>query len=432
MVSEIQGSLFALDLGRSSAETSASSTTFIGNMSRPVHRWCRYSAGFSAEWVESAIRDAQRSGDVRVFDPFAGSATTLIAAETVGVESWGIEAHPFVCRIARAKLAWRSDPEAYRARITDILQMASSLRPNIEEYAPLIGECYHTSSLERLDTLRRAYEASRDETPTSELAWLTLIAILRRVSRVGTAQWQYVLPKKEKRAPHGVMRAFRECAATIYHDMKLGQTVKGPRANLLEGDARTCHGVPKGFANLVVTSPPYPNNFDYADATRLEMSFMGEVKRWADLQEKVRQYLIRSCSQHVNEKSVNLGAVLSSPELSPIRQEVSEVCGQLAEVRKSRGGRKTYHLMVACYFRDMARVWEVLRAVCDSPSRVCFVIGDSAPYGVYVPVVPWLGELALAAGFKSYSFEKVRDRNVKWKNRKHRVPLLEGRLWVDG
>lgn len=88
--------------------------------------------------------------------------------------------------------------------------------------------------------------------------------------------------------------------------------------------------------------------------------------------------------------------------------------------------------MVACYFRDMARVWEVLRAVCDSPSRVCFVIGDSAPYGVYVPVVPWLGELALAAGFKSYSFEKVRDRNVKWKNRKHRVPLLEGRLWVDG
>jgi hypothetical protein len=44
----------------------------------------------------------------------------------------------------------------------------------------------------------------------------------------------------------------------------------------------------------------------------------------------------------------------------------------------------------------------------------------------------WLGELALAAGFKTYKFEKIRDRNTKWKNRKHRVPLHEGILWVEG
>jgi hypothetical protein len=43
-----------------------------------------------------------------------------------------------------------------------------------------------------------------------------------------------------------------------------------------------------------------------------------------------------------------------------------------------------------------------------------------------------MGLLALGAGFKSFNFEKVRDRNVKWKNRKHKVPLCEGFLWVDG
>jgi hypothetical protein len=77
-------------------------------------------------------------------------------------------------------------------------------------------------------------------------------------------------------------------------------------------------------------------------------------------------------------------------------------------------------------------VWKALRRVCDTPSEACFVIGDSAPYGVYVPAVPWLGKLAVAGGFDSYRFEKIRDRNIKWKNRKHRVPLLEGRLWVRG
>jgi hypothetical protein len=55
-----------------------------------------------------------------------------------------------------------------------------------------------------------------------------------------------------------------------------------------------------------------------------------------------------------------------------------------------------------------------------------------SPYGVYVPVDKWLGEIAIGAGFRNYEFEKLRDRNIKWKNRKHRVPLHEGRLWING
>ena len=218
----------------------------------------------------------------------------------------------------------------------------------------------------------------------------------------------------------------------ILQDMALASTVLGPGGAFTQADARTCEGVPTGWANLVVTSPPYPNNYDYADATRLEMSFLGEIAGWGELQAAVRRHLIRSCSQHVTERSVDLDSVLDEPDLAPIKAELSDVCHTLAEVRKTKGGKKTYHLMVACYFRDLAQVWKSLRRVCSSPSRVCFVIGDSAPYGVYVPVIPWLGKIALAAGFESFSFEKTRDRNVKWKNRKHRVPLQEGRLWVQG
>ena len=88
--------------------------------------------------------------------------------------------------------------------------------------------------------------------------------------------------------------------------------------------------------------------------------------------------------------------------------------------------------MIAAYFKDMAEVWLALRRATAKGALVCFVVGDSAPYGVYVPVDRWLGELAVAAGFKSFEFEKTRDRNLKWKNRKHRVPLHEGRLWVKG
>jgi hypothetical protein len=316
----------------------AAASTFVNNMDLPVHRWFRYSAGFSAEWAEQVIRDFRAAGPIRVFDPFAGSATTLLAAEMQQAESWGVDAHPFVARVAAAKLQWRSPPEAYRAKTAELRRAAKGITPEARGYPPLIYKCYDQATLNDLDCLRRGYEAVRDDSPASELAWLTLVSILRRTSNVGTAQWQYVLPRKQKRSPQDAYSAFDQCSRVFYGDMVSGESLHGPRAHFLKGDARSCDGVPEHWATLILTSPPYPNNYDYADATRLEMSFMREVTGWGDLQDKVRRYLLRSCSQHVPEKDVDLHQVLVAPELAPIRTEIEPVCRELAEVRKSKGG----------------------------------------------------------------------------------------------
>lgn len=408
------------------------SGTYIDNARLPVHRWIRFSAGFSAAWAQSVIATAARSGPTTVFDPFAGSGTTLLAGEGVGVESLGVEAQPFIWRIGSAKLQYRSDPDDFLSTVRAIRVSAARRPPDLDRYPPLIRKCYDDDALKQLDALRQEIEHRSDDSPIGQLTWLALVAILRRTSCVNTAQWQYVLPRKPKKNPEEPFPAFDAMAERMARDMRrLRNAVPAP-ARLLRGDARACEGVPNGYATLVVSSPPYPNNYDYADATRLEMCFFGEIHGWGELQDAARRYLIRSCTQQVPEKAENLGCVLSSPLLNAVRAELDPVCRELAETRLSKGGRKTYHLMVACYFLDLAQTWRALRRVCKSPSKVCFVIGDSAPYGVHVPVPDWLGRLAVAAGFSGFRFEPIRDRNVKWKNRKHRVPLCEGRLWVDG
>jgi hypothetical protein len=408
------------------------SSTFTDNMKLPVHRWFRYSVGFSAQWVESVITHAKARGKVTLLDPFAGSGTTLLASEKLGVECYGIEAHPFIARIAQTKLLYRTDPDAYLDHIKKIIKYAEELQAFIDDYPKLIRECFSESSLECLDKLRQAWKYFDDASAPSQLVWLTLVAILRHVSHAGTAPWQYILPSKKKQSILDPNVAFQLMAESIATDIKIVGKTAVSFAKLIQSDARTCQGVPDDFANLVITSPPYANNYDYADATRLEMCFMKEIIGWGDLQSAVRQYLIRSCSQHVTSKNVNLDEVLECPELEPIKPDIDQICNQLFQERSLHGGKKNYHLMIACYFLDMARVWIALRRVCKKPSKVCFVIGDSAPYGIYVPVIEWMGLLALGAGFKSFNFEKVRDRNVKWKNRKHKVPLCEGFLWVDG
>ena len=269
--------------------------------------------------------------------------------------------------------------------------------------------------------------------PENELIWLTLTAILRGCSGAGTAQWQYVLPNKRKSAAQNPVASFQAKAAEMLQDIEHAQrSAWGTNASILLTDARAPVSCSPIQADAVITSPPYPNNYDYADATRLEMTFWGEINGWGDLQQTVRQYLIYSCSQHAAADKLILEEVLAEPVLRPIRQELSTACHTLAAVRKTKGGRKSYHTMAAAYFRDLGLVFKALRPLCRANSFLCLVIGDSAPYGVYLDVEFWLGELALSAGFTSYSYEKIRDRNVKWKNRKHRVPIKEGRLWIKG
>lgn len=426
----LQADLF--ETAQTGAKTDTS-TTFIGNLALPVHKWFRYSAGFSAEWVRDVLQRERANGRSRVLDPFVGSGTVALEGELAGMPSIGLEAHPFIVRVAQAKLYWREDPKAFKAYAGDVLAMAQGVSVDIDGAPTLIQKCFEREPYSRLAALVDAWRELADGSPLSELTWLAVISIIRSCSTAGTAQWQYVLPNKQKKNVADPFDAFRAKVATMAVDMAMKQRGHAdPPAIINLDDARTCETVDDGWADLVITSPPYANNYDYADATRLELTVLGEIEHWKDLQKAVRRHLLPSCTQHVTKRRDETFEMLKDPLLSPIQPAISSVCQELETVSAERKGKKAYNTLVAAYFVNMARVWGSLRRVTAEGGRACFVVGDSAPYGVYVPVEEWLGELALAAGFKAYSFEKTRDRNVKWKNRKHRVPLHEGRLWVEG
>ncbi|HET6400936.1 MAG TPA: DNA methyltransferase, partial [Candidatus Kapabacteria bacterium] len=102
-------------------------STFGGNMTMAVHRWFRYSAGFSAPWAQSEISRQRSLGRTKVLDPFAGSGTSLIAAQNAHVNSIGYESHPFVARIAKAKLLWSSDITDFAELGKDVLNRAKAI-----------------------------------------------------------------------------------------------------------------------------------------------------------------------------------------------------------------------------------------------------------------------------------------------------------------
>lgn len=248
-----------------------SATTFIDNMRLPVHGWFRYSAGFSSQLVSAVIK---KLGSERVLDPFAGSGTTLLAAQECSVASFGVDVHPFIARVAEAKLCWDVSVEDFLIRAKIVLEKANKIENPAIPDADLIARCFpEKNSLIQLLRIRDAVlEQYASEDKVSLLVWLAFVRVIRQTTPAGTAQWQYVLPKKHKKNIKNPLQTFNDSINMIAADMRVRQNLvpTGIETHFQLEDAKTLECVPDGYADTVITSPPYANNYDYADTTSLK------------------------------------------------------------------------------------------------------------------------------------------------------------------
>src|SRR5690606_35623913 len=112
--------------------------------------------------------------------------------------------------------------------------------------------------------------------------------------------WPYQRPDVERHARHADHRArFVRRVEQMVED--LSGDVQELDAVVIHGDSKSSEawdqllgGVP---ADACISSPPYLNNYDYADATRLELYFWGTVRSWAELTVAVRANMVTASTQ---------------------------------------------------------------------------------------------------------------------------------------
>ena len=295
----------------------------------------------------------------RIIDPFAGSGTVLLESEFEGVESYGVEAHPYIYKIAKAKLNWNYPADKFKFSALSLLKQAQSIFITKTEFPKLIESCYPLETIKKLEALKQVWFQMEQEEKIKNFNWFIITSILRATSPVGTAQWQYIQPNKAKSKVLDPFAAFETKVNEMYFDMKRAQSrfKNFVSSEIFNEDARNIQSIPDAWGDLVITSPPYANNYDYADATRLEMTFWGEINGWGDLQDHVRKHLIRACTQHVSKLGDNIESILSDPKLGSIQSELYEVYETLKIERLKHGGKKNYHFMIAAYFKDLAEVF---------------------------------------------------------------------------
>jgi hypothetical protein len=412
--------------------------TFKDSLRAPIHNWFTYPAGFSHvavnHFLETTGAKARKS---LVYDPFMGSGTTNIVSKLRGVDSVGIEAHPFVYEITLAKMSWdvELDPlERVFSRILSNVRVPSEkevLASNISRFPELLSKCFVPSALFQLGEVRDAVHRSKLPAEGKRFLETVLICSLRDVSIAATG-WPYIAPKKVKvtslsKDPLPVL--FRRFQA-MSEDLKWASAsaaTRDSRHEIILGDSRHT-GVQSNIASHLFTSPPYLNNFDYADRTRLEMYFMGEARSWGEISEKVRVKLMTSATTQINRADSRYELCSDLKRTSPREAEfLEEAIDKLSKLRLSRGGKKSYDMMVSGYFNDIFKVLSESVRILKVGGFASFVLGDSAPYGVHIPTDELIGKIGSNLGFSKFTIEELRTRGGKWsKNpQRHSVPLRE-------
>ena len=195
------------------------SSTFADNMSLPIHRWYRYTAGFSSEWVKSVLQDKMKKENIKVLDPFAGSGTTLLACDEIGISSIGYESQPLVYKIACSKLSWDADIQKVIAKTKKVLTYAKEHKFKNSEFPEIVKKCYDEKNLAEIDALKQTIDKICKDDKEDKLVWVGFVSILRLSSHVGTAIGQYILPNKTKAKVLSAFEAFERRMGIICKDI---------------------------------------------------------------------------------------------------------------------------------------------------------------------------------------------------------------------
>ncbi|MEX0713781.1 MAG: hypothetical protein WD278_15690, partial [Pirellulales bacterium] len=269
--------------------------SYQSNRRRPYYRWFKYKEGFSAALVEYLLGRFSLE-PATMLDPFAGSGAALFASRDLGWQATGIELLPvgvfaMQARLAAARVtqhALRSAVEQMQARLP-----GCDADPALAfAHLPITRGAFSDETgrdLTRYRTYLRDRIADPDIRLLLDAACLTVLESVSYTRKDG----QYL--RWDERAPRelpggrtfnkGRIQPFSEAVRGQLNDMledmsemELLSPSRSAQPDLSVQQGSCLHllpAMPGQSYDLVITSPPYCNRYDYTRTYALELAYLG-------------------------------------------------------------------------------------------------------------------------------------------------------------
>lgn len=236
----------------------------------PVDSLHPYPAKFIRAIPETLIATLPIPEGTRVFDPFCGSGTTLTAAQRAGIASIGIDLNPIGCLISTVRTsALRGDLSSLG---DEVIRVAKTKRTRTRVDIPNVDHWFQRDVQEAVAALVSSIASVKPIAARNALR-LALSSILVRVSNQESDTRYAAIEKNVSRQV--VFEQFTRAVGFVERALQ-ARTWDLPRASVLEGDVLTAKAEKIGRdIGLVVTSPPYPNAYEYWLYHKYRMWWLG-------------------------------------------------------------------------------------------------------------------------------------------------------------
>jgi len=351
----------------------------------PVHRWFRFKEGFSADLLRSLLwlTGQERSESFFLLDPFCGVGTSLVSAQelsgSVTITAVGIEQNPFIHFVASTKTSW---PLMEAEKILDLGEriLADSQRSNgsIPALSGLsTGRCMSRYNAMRIVSIRDAIHDDGNS-PNHDALMLGLGSAVEQLSKTRKDGRALRLVWRGRQEIGKVLREkWRQIASDVRFMQQLAPRARRPK--VVHGDGRDpgTHGISPNSVDLILTSPPYPNNIDYSEVYKLELWLLGFVTGSVDFL-RLRKTTFRS---HPTAASVEpTDEFTAALRTGKLRQVLGPV------IRRTKSSSDRYrHRVILGYASDLWRTLSEHHEMLKKGGACALVVGNSLHGGKHLP-----------------------------------------------
>ena len=403
--------------------------SFQANRNVSGFGWLKYKEAFSTSLAADVIERYTAPGDL-VLDPFAGIGTAVFTARGLDRRSVGIELLPVGVFAMETRLSAEAVvPGVFRRRVAAVT--AQDWSSHFDESHALehirITRGAFPDVTERQLAGFRAYCATRlRNTHVRRLFHLACLEILERVSYT-RKDGQYLRWDRRADRP-GIGTRFHKGRIEPFGEAIAAQLTRISEDIGAEGDRPLSRPSKKGSVpfclhrgscldvlptiddgsvDLVLTSPPYCNRYDYTRTYALELVYLGLGE---DDVKALRQTML-SCTVENVTKSAQLAAVYAAAGRADFFARVTRVFDQqraLAEVieflreRRNAAALNNPNIprMVENYFFEMCFVVAELARTLRPGGRLVMVNDNVRYAGEEVPVDLILSDFARRLGLR--------------------------------
>jgi DNA modification methylase len=297
-------------------ELSRSLVSFQANKKQPLYRWFKYKEAFSHEFINYVLKKFDRiTAEKTVLDPFAGAGTTLTTAASNGWKAVGVELLPVGIAALTARInSDRVSQKAYQNEFNRLLQSDLNDK-NVSkdcffDHIQITKKAFSRTNEVQLANFKAFNKTIKNES-VREIFKFAALSVLEEISYTRKdgqyLRWDYRSGRNLKSTFNkGKILGFRDAIVAKLELIK-EDLPKEEKHTSIKDNIQLIHGscleemvlFPNDSVDLVLTSPPYCNRYDYTRTYALELAYLGLDE---DAVKNLRQTLLSATVENKSKR----------------------------------------------------------------------------------------------------------------------------------